>query len=228
MFHLKTHLSDQREILKDTSIDAMQQPTMSTGRSDGYGIGWAISDRPSGHRVISHTGGMGGVATTLRLIPSQHLAVAVLCNASSALPHRISDQIFTQLLPNWGAVRPPDQNHAPFTPPAELVGTWSGKLSTYKTDIPLTLEIRADGDVHAQLGKQLKTLLNDVRWDDGSLHGVMIGDVGTEDANRMPYSLALTLKLRGNVMNGPASAISLPGKRVGNALTQWVEMNREH
>jgi CubicO group peptidase (beta-lactamase class C family) len=224
MFHLKTHLADQRPILTDASIDAMQQPTQSTGRSDGYGIGWAISDRPTGYRVISHTGGMGGVATTLRLVPSQRLAVVVLCNASNGLPHRISDQIFNLLVPNWGAVRPPTQDHPPFAPAPELAGTWSGKLSTYRADIPLTLEIRADGDVHAQIGKQLKTLLSEARWEDGSLHGVMAGDIGTEDANRMPYSLSLTLKLRGNVLNGPASAISLPGKRVGNALTQWVEL----
>lgn len=227
MFHLKTHLADQRQILTDASIDAMQQPTVAAGMGNGYGIGWAISDRPTGYHVISHTGGMGGVATSLRLIPSQHLAVVVLCNASSPLPHRISDQILNQLLPNWGAIRPPEQSHGPFTPLAELGGTWTGTLSTYKSEIPFTLEIRANGDVHAQLGKQLKALLNEVRWENGSLQGVMTGDVGTEDASRMPYQLSLTLKLRGNSMNGPVSAISLPGKRVGNALTQWAELSRD-
>jgi hypothetical protein len=38
--------------------------------------------------------------------------------------------------------------------------------------------------------------------------------------------LLLTLKPRGAVLNGPVSAISLPGKRPGNALTSWVELQK--
>jgi hypothetical protein len=84
------------------------------------------------------------------------------------------------------------------------------------------------GDVHAQLGGQLRTLLNSVQWQDGYLSGRMMGDIGTEDANRRPYLLSLTLKLRGkDVLNGPASALSLPGPRPGNALTQWVELKKK-
>ncbi len=55
----------------------------------------------------------------------------------------------------------------------------------------------------------------------------MPGDIGTEDAARRPYLLHFALKLRGNVMNGPASAITIPGGRVGNALTEWVEVQRD-
>jgi hypothetical protein len=65
-----------------------------------------------------------------------------------------------------------------------------------------------------------------VRWHDGYLSGRMTGDIGAEDANRRPYLLSLTLKLRGAALNGPASAVSLPGRRPGNALTQWVELKK--
>ena len=64
----------------------------------GYGIGWAVVEatttpppnsawknwRP---RIVSHTGGMGGVATALLTLPEEDIAVVALCNASSQLPH---------------------------------------------------------------------------------------------------------------------------------------------
>lgn len=228
MFHLKAHLPDQARILADASIDEMQRTTAQSGEKAGYGIGWLTNDDLNGYRVISHTGGMGGVATTLRLIPSEKLAVVVLGNTSGALPHQISEQILAALLPNWRIPPSAPATSAPpsFRPPPGLIGTWKGVVSTYKADIPLTLEVRESGEAQAKLGDQLKMLLNDVTWENDVLSGRMLGDVGTEDANRRPYFLQFTLKLRGNLLNGSASAISQPGRRVGNALTQWVELKK--
>jgi CubicO group peptidase (beta-lactamase class C family) len=227
LFHLKAHLPDQKAILADSSIDAMHLSTMRTGNNAGYGIGWATVDRPDGYQVISHTGGMGGVATTLRLIPSEKLAVVVLCNAGVPLPHRIADEILAVLLPKWKQPSPAPQQSGKFQPTPELLGAWTGKLVTYKAEIPLTLRILESGDVHAQLGSQMKMLWNDVTWRDGYLSGRMPGSVGTEDAGRRPYFLSFSLKLRGDVLNGAASAISLPGRRAGNALSQWVELKKQ-
>jgi CubicO group peptidase (beta-lactamase class C family) len=227
LFHLKAHLADQKAILSDASIDAMHESTMSTANNSGYGIGWATADRPDGYHVVSHTGGMGGVATTLRLVPSEKLAVVVLCNAGVQLPHRIADEILAVLLPKWKQVSPGPQQHGKFPPTPELLGNWTGKLFTYKTEIPLTLRILDSGDVHAQLGGQMKMLWNDVTWRDGYLSGRMPGDIGAEDAGRRPYFLSFSLKLRGDVLNGAASAISLPGRRAGNALSQWVELTKQ-
>jgi hypothetical protein len=229
LFHLKAHLPDQKAILSDESIDAMHVATMSSGKQTGYGVGWATADLPNGYHVVSHTGGMGGVATTLRLIPSEKLAVVVLCNAGNPLPHRIADEILAAMLPKWKAAReqPAQAPQSKFQPTPELQGRWSGKLVTYKNEIPLTVRILESGDIHAQLGGQLTMLWNDVRWDDGWLSGRILGNIGTEDAGRRPYALSFSLKLRGDVLNGPASAISLPGRRAGNALTQWVELKKQ-
>jgi Beta-lactamase len=224
---LKAHLPDQKAILSNSSIDAMHEPTMSTGSNSGYGIGWATADRPDGYHVISHTGGMGGVATTLRLVPSEKLAVVVLCNAGVQLPNRIADEIMDVLLPRWKQASPGPQQRGRFQPAPELLGNWTGKLVTYRGEIPLELRILESGDVHAQLGGQMRMLWNDVIWRDGYLSGRMPGNVGTEDAGRRPYFLSFSLKLRGNVLNGAASAISVPGRRAGNALSQWVELTKQ-
>jgi len=230
LFHLKARVPGQARILSDESITEMQKPTMVTGPQAGYGIGWAVSDTPAGYRVVSHTGGMGGVSTSLRLVPAGKLAVAVLCNASSSLPHAIADEIFRIMLPKWkDGRRPPAPGAKPgeFQPPPDLAGGWKGKLHTYKDEIPLRLQIRESGEMVGQLAGQPESTFANTRSADGVISGRVKGDIGAEDANRRPYLLHFTLKLRGGVLNGPATAVSLPGRRVGNALTQWVELRRE-
>ena len=125
--------------------------------------------------------------------------------------------------------KPGLRNQAPpdFKPASELLGAWQGKVHTYKGELSFKLLFQPDGDVHAQLGSQLKTLLNRTQFRDGYLSGVFASDIGTEDANRTRYSLSLSLKLRGNVLNGAMTAQPLPGRRVGNALTHWVELKKE-
>ena len=72
----------------------------------------------------------------------------------------------------------------------------------------------------------MKTLLNDVTLSQGYLTGKMMGDIGTVDARRRPHSLLVKLKLRGEVLNGNLTALSLPGKRLANALSHWVDLRR--
>lgn len=58
------------------------------------------------------------------------------------------------------------------------------------------------------------------------VRGRMAGHIGTEDANRKPYYLELTLRRRGEVLNGAMTARSRPGRRSGNALSHWVEVKK--
>jgi CubicO group peptidase (beta-lactamase class C family) len=227
MFHLKAKLPDQKAILSDLSIDEMQRATADAGAGQGYGIGWLTSAYPGGRKSVSHTGGMGGVSTSLRLFPSEKLAIVVLTNAGShPVAGMVTEAIVTTLLP--GAVRtlPTMPAPAPFAP-GELVGTWSGKVHTYAAEVPLTLEVRSDGDIHARLGTQLQTLVNRPMLANGLLTGTMQGDIGTEDASRTPHTLSLTLKVRDARLVGGITAMSLPARRVGNALTYWVELRKE-
>jgi len=237
MFHLKAHLPDQKAILSDDNTDEMQQPTAEIGNGSGYGIGWRISEDEMGYRSVRHSGGMGGVSTVLVLIPSEKLAVVALANSSSPLPGLISKEILSALLPEYAKnhalseakkKEADDKSQAPasdFNP--ELFGKWTGSVHTYKGEIPLTFWFKESGDVHAQLGDQLKTLLNDVTFKDCYLGGRMMGDIGTEDANRRPYHLHVSLKLRGDVLNGAMISMSLPGRRMGNALSHWVEVSKK-
>jgi hypothetical protein len=110
-------------------------------------------------------------------------------------------------------------------------------LHAYPGELPLTLSFQRDGDLHARLGDQLWTLVNEIEFQDDHLGGQMIGDIGTEDANRRPYRLHLDLKRRGQILNGAIIAIShlqegvasggAPGRRAGNALSHWAELKKQ-
>ena len=227
MFHLKAHLPNQATILIDPQIDEMQKTAVAVTKTTGYGIGWGTADTPSGYRIVSHLGNASGVSTDLLLVPSEKIAVAVLCNSQENLPHYVANEILKVLLPKY------DGRTSAFAfPPApdslgSLTGTWQGKIHTPKADLPFALRFLESGDVHARISNQLKTLLNFVTFRGGELSGQMLGDLGTEDAGRRPYTIGFDLKLRGKVLNGSATAVSRPGSRLWSALSYWVELERQ-
>jgi CubicO group peptidase (beta-lactamase class C family) len=241
LLHLKTLQADQRRILNDEQIDAMQVATADR-EGGGYGFGWNTREDEHGFRTVSHSGGMGGVATLLKLVPSERIAVVALANSSCTLPGKVAADMLAALLPAYGARRSAEEAKPPEPPPAfapfggasELEGEWAGTVRTHEAELPLTLWFKADGDVHARLGAQLTALVNDVTCKDGWLSGCFLGDLGTEDANRRPYHLHLDLKLRGDVLNGALVAKTVlaqpqggaPGRRMGNALSHWTEVRR--
>jgi CubicO group peptidase (beta-lactamase class C family) len=234
MFHMKEHLADQRPILSDASIDEMQKPTATTPNGAGYGIGWGSADIPRGYHTVEHSGGMPGVATLCTLVPSERLAVVVLSNSSNMFPKVISNMILKILLPERkpeaGSTTKRDGDsgpYKPFAPSSELLGTWKGRLATYQGETPLVLTIKESGDVHVRLDRQLETLLNGPSFKDGFLRGRFGGDVGTDDNRGRPYQLRLEVKLRGETLQGPVTATTLPDKWGSSAVTHWVELARE-
>jgi hypothetical protein len=190
--------------------------------------------------VVQHSGGMPGVSTLCSLIPSERLAIVVLSNGSSMLPGGLSDMIQKIVLPEGkkdatsqakedkdGKPKDKKSPSNPFVPSAEFMGKWKGHLTTYKSETPLVLEIRDTGDVHVRLGDQLETLLNRKLFIDGWLRGVFAGDIGTDDNRGRPYHLHLDLKLRGDVLNGPVTTITLPDAWGSSAVTHWIELQRQ-
>lgn len=234
MFHMKEHLADQRAILSDAAIDEMQTPTSAADGRAGYGVGWGVSDSARGYRTVSHSGGMPGVATYCTFVPSKRVAVVVLSNSRSPLVSYVQDMIFKILLPERNkekdvatdtAAKSPEQPSPP--PGSALPGQWKGRLVTYKKEFPLVLTIKEVGDVHLKLGDQLETLLSGSSYQGGYLRGRFAGDLDHEDARGRGYQVQLELKLRDQVLNGPATATTLPDRYGSSAVTYWVELKRE-
>jgi CubicO group peptidase (beta-lactamase class C family) len=231
MFHLKERLADQQRILADSTIDLMQR---EAGTPEWrYGLGWIVADE-FGYRRVAHSGGMPGVSTLLVLYPARRLAIVVLANKAATPVTRVAQAIAGAVLPALGdslrahpaAAGQPAEAREPFTPPAELLGAWSGWVRTWSDTVPLTLVFQEDGDVHVALGDQLRALLNQVRFTDGALTGRFAGTIPTPDASPHPHQVLLQLRLRDGRLTGQASA-QTPEERVYFALTSYVELTRE-
>jgi len=228
LFHLKARLADQKAILPDAAIDEMHARAISSGPDSGYGVGFIVDAR-DGRRMVSHSGGMGGVSTQFRLFPDQGIATVVLGNASSLMPVEVSERIAAALLPGWRPLELPAAPPAPprFKPPRGLRGVWRGALATYAGDKPVELTFHGDGDVHARFGRQLTALVNDPRLEDGQFVGELRASVGSPDTARFPNYVRLALTISRGRLTGAATAIDEERPRVRNALSHWIELSRE-
>ncbi|MDX1648017.1 MAG: hypothetical protein R3304_12795, partial [Longimicrobiales bacterium] len=99
-----------------------------------------------------------------------------------------------------------DRSHG-FRPPADLVGTWTGHLRTWREDLPMDLTVDLDGDVHVDVDGQLTAFLDDADFVGGRLQGRYSGRIPTPDVMRHPlHSVFLNLRLEGDRLYGQASA----------------------
>lgn len=237
MFHLKDHLPDQKAILSDAQIDAMHRSSASrtdaagSGKLPGYSVGFFIDDS-NGYRVVSHSGGMPGVATQLLLVPEKNIAIVALSNSGNGLPLETAQSIAKLLLPDWklSPPRKPRQGTPPFVTPQQLLGSWHGVVSTYTEDVAIELTFQADGDVHAKLGDQPVTLVSEPQFENGDFSGVLGSRLRTQDAATYDHVIDLALTLRGDKLTGAASVNSISANtrspKQRNFMAHWTELQR--
>ncbi|MBL8271591.1 serine hydrolase domain-containing protein [Steroidobacter sp.] len=226
IFHVQTPLPDQKAILSGVSLNEMHRRT-SGDAAMGYSVGFNTIER-SGYQVVSHGGVMAGVSTLLLMVPEEKLAVVVLCNSKTPLADVMAEKIVARVLPRW-RVQEPRRRKAPAlaAPPKQVVGLWRGQIETYQRNVPIELDIHADGDVHAKVGDGLPTLVDGASFSEGVLTGTLAARIGTPDTERYDYEVSLWLTLRGDVMNGSATAQGGDRPRVRGALAHWTQLTKQ-
>ena len=103
-------------------------------------------------------------------------------NGNRDLEEQVVADILSVLLPSYAEkcardreqrqreqIVKPDAN---FRPDAHLLGQWHGHVHTYEGDIQLMLWFKETGDVYAQIGTQLKTLVNKAQFKEQFFEGV--------------------------------------------------------
>jgi CubicO group peptidase (beta-lactamase class C family) len=226
MFHLKAHLRDQKAILSDATLDEMHRRMADRPDGSSYGLGFGVRDQ-DGYHFITHNGSMPGVSTRMALFPRERLAIVVLSNARSDLTLDVANRITARLLPNWRPASRQEGTQMAFVAPDSLRGVWKGVLSTYTGQVPMELRFLPGGDVHAQVGDQLTALVNRPQLEGNTFSGELAVRIGTPDTDRYAYTVSLSLQLRGDVLNGSASAIAVASPRERNAVSHWIELRKD-
>jgi CubicO group peptidase (beta-lactamase class C family) len=232
MFHLKDHLPDQQAILSDASLDEMHRSTVKAEDTppSGYGMGWVIVDHPEGYRVVTHSGGMLGVATDLILVPAEDLAVVVLTNGNGKGVAAAEDLLIQTMLPKWkGIPDTPESDPPPFHAPTELSGDWTGYVHTFVGDRPVRMSFLADGQVLFGVGDQVVSGVRNAQWKEGSFRGIARAELNTPDLTRHePYNLELNLQARGAELTGSVTAVGMEGVSSARpfALTHWARLKK--
>ncbi|RIK46160.1 MAG: hypothetical protein DCC58_04175 [Chloroflexi bacterium] len=248
LFHIGHPQPGQKAILKPESLAEMQRITMYAQPGRGAGVGWRMLEDDMGYRSVGHDGGMGGVQTLLRMLPETGSVAVALCNSSKPsppVPYGLAEELFSGLLPDYAERYEQRKREGfvagsqvpPATPPgdlpAKLTGTWRGSVSTMAGERPFTLWVKGCGDIIAEYNGQLRSLVNNVGYQNGQLTGDFLGNIDTPDWEGLPHQLRIDMRWRGgDRLNGAILAMSplqdsgLPGRRIGHCLNHWVDLER--
>ena len=116
-----------------------------------YGLGWSINQNWNGRTVIWHSGGMPGVATTLWVVPSERIAIALVANKSGVPVNQIAAEFLAEILDMPVPASPPGGPRASATDArgaAPLAGRWRGTLSDCAGGDAVAIDIQS-GDAAA-------------------------------------------------------------------------------
>jgi CubicO group peptidase (beta-lactamase class C family) len=227
MFHLKTRAPEQKAILSNRSIDAMQNETVEADRGNRYGLAWWIEEDRFGFRSVLAQGGTDTAQAWLRLIPSEGIAVALLCNSGNSSVKTVVDEILSTLLPVYAekCAQAAALTEAP--KPAQLpsqafVGSWKGAIKTFRADVSLTFSIAESGEVQVQLGSQAVTVLDKPKFNKKRVAGTISGKLPIEeDGAAQANQVEFYLYLRDGALKGAAVTRPHP------CLPYWAELKRE-
>jgi CubicO group peptidase (beta-lactamase class C family) len=246
IFHLGTLLPGQEQILSQANIREMQNTSLQTNGTEGYGMGWSTNSDMLGVSIVFHGGANPGAEASLLLVPSEKLVIAVLTNNNNSMPRNVTREIIALLVPSFRArleqalphrkmieapsVSEPVENPAQATP-EDLLGKWTGKVRTYTGEVPLTLWCSKGGEVRLQLDDELESLVNNVDFKDGAgISGLAFGDIGTPDVSRFTSDLAIDVTRHGDRMYGVLSTHEHHGDRLDRPygeLSHFVDLVRQ-
>jgi hypothetical protein len=195
MFNMNNR--DRARILGDRWIEELHKPVFVGPSGIATTFGWFTGNLKSGDQVIFKGGGQPGVATALRMIPSENLACLVLTNRSDAgeLCQSVCNEILSCYLPEW---RQPEETSGPapskFVVTPSLGGRWQGTLTNDGAKMQVRLKIESSDSALLQLDDKPAEKITEMRLEGVAFTGTSTGLIDSSDARRTGAK-ALKLKL---------------------------------
>lgn len=222
--HMRGGELDGTRILSESATKAMQVPTGEREPGEASGIGWFVNTE-KGRRCISHSGGMPGVSTLLRIFPDDGVATIVLINSEGFdVTRGISDRLADAVLPPTDVKKPEakETGEKPGAIPQTLTGAWTGTIAHFGGDIPLTIEVKGPREVRAKFGDGREEDLVDVSFADNQLHAAIARKlVATQPYYHGQTTIVFRLGHRDGRLTGVAWADGAGYFR----LPHWVDLS---
>ncbi len=231
-FQLDGPEAGTRAILSRQTIARMhrERASLPPGRAEALlGLGWGSIELEGGLLWLLTNGRSHGAQSTLTLLPSERLAVAVLINQSGneadGIAFRVLDLLTPGFLERVGTKQVAWESLAyrPYQPEAELLGAWKGAIEGRSGPLELELVFQPDGDIHVTLEGRDPTLLAGAGWEEGLLTGRFLGKLPLEEEAGHPHRIELALYPRGGRLEGYATAY-VTNKRGSFALPAYLHL----
>jgi CubicO group peptidase (beta-lactamase class C family) len=220
----------QSQLGHRSRLDAATRQEMTSpasAASPRYGLGWVTTD-VRGHRVVSHSGAMGGVDSALVVVPALGLSLGVVVNQMWSVASSVVEWALDRLIP-------PNGEAAIEQPRLDLcrvrAGRWSGAVETPDGRVDLAVEVDEGGQVSAGFGGSPME-----RGEVGPSYHLPAGiDLGANFDVTLPVSEAqarspkcyLALEQVGDKLVGAVRALPAADDRdgwFGNCFSYWCEL----
>ncbi|RUL85362.1 serine hydrolase domain-containing protein [Tautonia sociabilis] len=230
LLHLNGGALDGVRLLSEEAARKMRELTGRRSPDSGTGIGWAVGT-DIGRRVLSHSGGMPGVSTYVKLYPDDQAAVIVLRNGDGFdVTGAIADRITDALDLGPGEPPPPPDPTGQEAPdptegaPDDWIGSWAGLLADPdRGDLPVRLEVEAPDSARVAFGSEPPRRLVSLSVEGDRLVGHVVGTFRTQPYYHGPTTIEFHLDRRGDRLTGVARAFALGYF----ALPYWVDLSRQ-
>jgi CubicO group peptidase (beta-lactamase class C family) len=231
--HLNDGVLDGNRCFREGTLRAMQQ--FSVARTpdkpeQGYGLGLFVEPY-MGKKSFGHSGGMPGVATRIRAFPEDRAGYVLLTNASAygspnaaTFREEICQRITRVMFPDATPASPPEkEKENPPGPSGEFAGKWRGTLAHYDGDVPMRLDVAADGVIQAQFGTVAPVKLTKASFTNDLLTGQMEAVLNTQPSHH--GTVMLEFRLRHD--SGGLSGLCIARAEGYLTLSHWVKLERE-
>jgi D-alanyl-D-alanine carboxypeptidase len=144
-----------RTLLKPASYDAFEaNMKLKDGTATGYGLGVDVGER-DGHRVIAHSGEVGGFVAQNTVFPDDKIAIAVLTNQEASPAASAIARAITPLVLGGGAAASTSAAKAEAQVKQILTGLQVGRIdrSLFTEDCNFYFSQETIGDFSSTLGK---------------------------------------------------------------------------
>lgn len=236
MFHLKDKIKGITPILTNESINVLHAPAQVQNFNKFYSNGWGILKIGNGNTSLISNGAIDGAASVLLLLPDNDIAIACVTNASvgndftDQMAFSISNVLLPGYLDELGKfieINAPAFSDIPFQMTDSLIGTWEGKIQTYKDTIPIQMVFDKNGKVFIQIQNQFETLLNNVTTNSGVIHGQCFGNIALPETDGIPHYLELSFRLNNEEIYGSISAQSFSTKRPYFLIPSYISLKKK-